>query len=702
MLLSGFNVCAQYTQAEMDAMQKKLQKMRDSVMNDPTIKKFMDQNGNINAAPPQISGSTGSGTGSLPSDTDIEKLILPKMDTARIRLIPKHDFTIEEIATFIDDVHTVLEKKLPPIAVASAKDIAQKLAKDPVEMETVAITGLEKGAYEEAALLITDAARRKPKDAILVANTGAILHRTGLAEKAIPILKTLVRYDPKNALGHNNLGQAYFTLGLIDLALKHLQICISLSPEHPEANNTAGLIELKRGNKQQAQQYFENSIRGGFNIWAYKGLKYIKKEKTRIAPLIKDKVKKPEYFNQFEFHLPAQCYNVKQSKQREEELAEFKKMLAGVLSKFEKAGKAAEQVIRERGGAQYMNRKIMERIKNGQPAVKPFQLLGGMMEAETLLEYRDDKTALEKVDADFNRQYKEYEASYKAEYAALMKQYDYGDDEEECCGEGNISCCDNAEKFCKSANEIKNRYLEKFAALISEWQQRHLHVERQHLDNFLYWSYFSAFDEVDYRVRFYQWIATYLRTLQRISMIKTFEPCNIDEEESERESPEEKSLEEMNCPVSLQIPFGISNLGVVKMSLDCESTSFKVGKGIIFRFEKNHITGQSTLSFGVGEETESWSKGAIGYDTKIHMSVFLLFDKGQITDGGLIAEAKTTFELGFEGAEKIKFKEGIGWRIGYNSGLDLTPGYLKQLIDKTLGPAPELYENKKIRVYTPN
>ena len=84
------------------------------------------------------------------------------------------------------------------------------------------------------------------------------------------------------------------------------------------------------------------------------------------------------------------------------------------------------------------------------------------------------------------------------------------------------------------------------------------------------------------------------------------------------------------------------------------------------------------------------------------MSVFLTFDgAGNLYDGGLVSEAKVSASYGFEGGEKLKFKDGIGWRLGVNSGLSLTPGRLKNLIDK-IGPPPEQQVNKNIKIYKPN
>ena len=92
-----------------------------------------------------------------------------------------------------------------------------------------------------------------------------------------------------------------------------------------------------------------------------------------------------------------------------------------------------------------------------------------------------------------------------------------------------------------------------------------------------------------------------------------------------------------------------------------------------------------------------------GLDAKIHMSVFLTLDRfGNLSDAGLISEAKASAKYGFEGSTKLKLKEDIGWRIGIHSGLSMNEGRLKNLIDEKLGPQPEVQQNKNIKIYKSN
>ena len=104
------------------------------------------------------------------------------------------------------------------------------------------------------------------------------------------------------------------------------------------------------------------------------------------------------------------------------------------------------------------------------------------MEGEAILGYLDDITDLQKFNKENREQYKLLEKEYEDAHEQMMKGGGYS---------------------CARENELKNKYLERFAQLNEEWQSRNMLVENKYIDDLLYWCYFSAFDENDYRHRFY-------------------------------------------------------------------------------------------------------------------------------------------------------------------------------------------------------
>lgn len=682
LLFIGSAAFSQVTQKEFEEMQKKLQKKVDSALNDPNLKKYIN-NPNTSFPNKQPASNQPSSQTFGKSDKDFEKIKLPLKDTAKIKTIPVKTFSLTELRSYLDNLYVQLSKKFPADAVSSANAIATKLDNDPAKLEAAALHGWQNGADEEAVLLIIKGATIS-NDGLLLANAGGILDMYGLSEKAIPVLRTVVSYAPQNVIALNNLGQAYTALGLQDSAMYYFSRCLSLSSQHPEANSTAGHIELKKGNKDKAQAYFENSLRGSFNLSAYTGLATIFKDnkaKLKIAHLIKPRVNKPEYFNQFKYKLPRQCLNVYEAATVQQEFDAYKKMLSSETRKFDLMGKEAVKAM-GKNWAEEFNKKTMDAVMQGKSYMRPFQVMGSVMSAEAELGYRDDLADLQKFNKENREQYKQLEKEYQDAYEQMMK---------------------SGSRNCGKENELKNKYLEKFAQMNEEWQSRNMLIENKYIDDLLYWCYFSAFDKNDYRLRFYNWVYNYLYKVNWLAQVKILEPCK-ETEPGEVEKPEEKELKEFDCPVDVEIPFVVG-----KLTMNCEKFSFKAGELIVFKYEKR-FTGkrQSTISIGAGAGIDATMKAGpikAGFAAGMDMSVYFTFDKaGNCTDGGMAYSASRGIGVDFSAGERIKIKknlgylgEEIGWRFGINSGVSFTEPDIPYMKDQ-----PEKPLNKNVKIYKPN
>ncbi|MBS1918989.1 MAG: hypothetical protein JST17_01935 [Bacteroidetes bacterium] len=667
------------TQKELEAYMKSLQKKSDSMLN--SMKKKSD--GKTNNIPGSIKtekNKTNKTTESLPAGQ--AGLKLPELDSVRVRSLPKKILTPAELSTYLNNLYDQLCRKFPEDAVNSAKSIASKLGNDPAKLEAAALIGWQNGADEEAIILITKATT-VIQDGLLLTNAGGILDMYGMPEKAIPVLRTVVSHAPQNVIALNNLGQAYTAIGMRDSAMYYFSRCLSLSSQHPEANNTAGYIELKRGNKEKAQSYFENSLRGSFNISAYNGLATIfkdNKDKLKIAHLIKPKVNKPEYFNQFKYNkFPRQCLNVFETATVREEFNAYKKMLNAEMNKFRVLEKEAEKNM-GKNWAEEVNSKTMENVMKGKSYMRPYQLMGSVMSAEAELGYRNDIADMQKFESENREQYNQIAKEYNDAYEQLMKSSGYS---------------------CAKENELKNRYLPLFAQLNEEWQSRNMLIQNKYIDDLLYWCYFSATDLNDYRHRFYFWVKNYLYKVNGLSQVEILEPCE-ETETDEIEQPVPAELKEFDCPAEVEIGFAVG-----KLTINCEKFSFKAGELIVFKFEKQ-FTGkrQSTISIGGGMSIDAAEKvGPVkaGLEAGMDMSMYFTFDKaGNCTDAGMTYSASAGAGINFSAGERIKIKRdlgymggSVGWKFGINSGVSFeTPAMLK---DK-----PETPVNKNVKNYNSN
>ena len=124
--LVSISAFSQMTQAELDALQKKLQKQRDSVMNLPHVKEYMNKSNQGNVDFPVT--NTNTQTPANPKNNkQIEKFRLPPKDSARIKTLPKKNFSINELQSYMDQLYVQLTKKISKEKVASAEAIAVKL-----------------------------------------------------------------------------------------------------------------------------------------------------------------------------------------------------------------------------------------------------------------------------------------------------------------------------------------------------------------------------------------------------------------------------------------------------------------------------------------------------------------------------------------------------------------------------------------------
>ena len=261
-------------------------------------------------------------------------------------------------------------------------------------------------------------------------------------------------------------------------------------------------------------------------------------------------------------------------------------------------------------------------------------------------------------------------------YQSTLKRINNGFAErDKDCGDGksNINCPSDEER-CNTYNNLANLYLPKFAAATEEWQQRNMLVYRQYFDELVYWHYLSLHPTGDdnFRIRYYEFIQKYLVMLGSIGNTRAIKPCKFTETTATKESNE---LKDFDCPIDVELGIGIG-----KIQLNCENFSITGGEGVIFGYEKDFKTKQSTLSIGIGVKFDLGlkagpAKAIVG--VKATESVFITFDGNNgIADFGLENEAKLTAHV----TGVIKENVGIGSKFGINSGWDFNEGPFKGMI----------------------
>lgn len=681
------NSFAQPTKAELEKLMKDQKELLERIKNDPNYKQQVKQQKNN-------TGVSSASSYADPGDYgNVDNWKFPAKNMAILASLPKRVLTRAELVSFLNEVYNRLSKKLPVGVSSSVQTIAAKYNNDGNKMGDVAVMGWYTNYREEALLLITKAAAINPDNGVLLNNCAALLNMSGVEQGAIPILKYILQSYPGNAMVLNNLGQAYAGLGETDTAMIYLGRCIKTEPQNVEANNTAGQIEAAKGNTEKAIGYFEQSIKGAYNKPAELKLRKIKKDE-KISPLVKQRIKIPEYFNLFKYKLPAQCNSVDNATEADAAFRAFQETISVQFSGYGKKLTALQQQMYQENLKQADKQPAMPIIVKDNFSAQPYHEFCGIMLKEQSDEFGKEYTDItSRVDKKYFADKALLEKEYSSKLDAIKK--DFIEKEKGCCGEGNTSCCISSETKCKAYDMLANQYLPKFAILTTDWQEKNQLVFTTWFDEVAYWSYLNYHslphgDDYFRLQSFYPMISNYLIMLGKIGQSKIIKPCDFVPITVSSDSNE---IKEMKCPLDIEVPFIVG-----KFEFNCEKFSFSAGEGVVFGYEKNFKTKQSTLSVGIGVTLQLEAKAGpikAGVSGEITETVFITFDGNNgIADVGLKNEAKAS-----AGATGIgKTETAVGSSFGVNSGYNFTEGFLKGMI----GPAPEVQLNKKVSIYKPS
>jgi tetratricopeptide (TPR) repeat protein len=677
-------VLAQPTQAEIDKMMKQSQELMKIYGNDTSrnkaLKGLEDQQKQVTNAMKNQPANNNNGLSATSSYADpgdysnVDNWRFPPKNTLLLSALPKKILTKPELLSFLNDSYTQLSKKFPAAIKSSVESIASKYGNNGNKLGDLAVKGWYTDYREEALLLIIKAAIFSPDNGLLLNNCAALLNMSGIEQKAIPILKYVLQSHPASSMLLNNLGQAYAGLGDTDTAMIYLGRCLKIEPENAEANNTAGQIEATKGNIQKAAGYFEQSLKAAYCKPAELKLRKIKKDAS-IVPLVRPRVKIPEYFNLFKYQVPDQCTSTAQAAVAHAEHQAFREM----ITIQGQAYGARIAVLGQRLQTNLLG--VKSRIlQKDEFMAQPYHEFCGIMYRDINKEYLDAIKELSQVtDKKYFAAMTAFEKEYLDKHNILAKEF--AQREEQCCGEGKpLSCCPSSEEKCKAFNGLADHYLPQFAAITEDWQRKNLIVYQKYFDELIYWSYLSLHpygDDVFRLQSLYVYIEHYLVMLGKIANTKIIEPCLYT---PTRTSKDSNAIKEMDCPLEIEIPFVVG-----KFELTCDKFSFSAGEGAVFGYEKSFKTHQSTVSVGIGLKLELEAKAGpvkAGASVGVSETVFITFDgNNKFSDGGLKFDAKASagVEAGVGDPVKVKTDIGkvetsMGYTMGINSGWNFNLG----------------------------
>lgn len=207
-----------------------------------------DMMANSNNMPPAAEGYFTSNTS-----------LVPALDVKRINSISKKIFSTAEM---LSNTHVLYSKLMAKIPAAEKTIISTVTAQQTAAgaLNSAAVTAMLQGHPQAAMGLAMQAVIAKPADLNCQNNLAALLNQNGYPENAMPYLNTLLQQVPNNSTVLNNLGYTWFNLGQLDSAQRILRTAGKINPENAETKVGEGVIEEKKGNKEEAGKKYEEAI----------------------------------------------------------------------------------------------------------------------------------------------------------------------------------------------------------------------------------------------------------------------------------------------------------------------------------------------------------------------------------------------------------------------------------------------------------
>jgi sugar lactone lactonase YvrE/tetratricopeptide (TPR) repeat protein len=661
-----------------------------------------DPEGEFDDSPlmPDSSGNTAKINMSKPVNTSrADFLEFPQKNTKLLASLPSHTLTRKELQEFMLVIKSKIEDKISPDQKNEVNTLLSTWAGNPDMINGTAIISWYKGALSEALLLEIGAALKSDTVPLIINNIGAMLTLGGVPEKAIPVLKTLLPVFADNPMVLNNIGQAYASLGETETAMYFLGRCIRIAPLHPDANNTIATIESINKDYVNAKKHAENSIKG---VYTKAGVRIVRFLEPEVSPykLRRPFVRMPDYFNENKFKLPRQCENTGEYAVIKAEYAAFHSMVDNSIKEYSRLRSGMEAMLPMCDRA-----TAAKFLKTKGASWPPFQQYASIQFGEILSdpEYYE---GIKRVYRHANDLLSPLKAEYYTSLANVMKKFE---ENPECCGEGNTSCCVDNYKFCKAKEAIRNLYLQKRASVITDWQKEVLRMTKDHLNEFIYWGMLSVMDECNRKYIFYAGVLNYLATVKRLAKTALFKPC--DPQKAVKKEADALKLPEPECPFEFEIPAGVGSI-----SINCDKISLviKGGPNSKFKFEKNFKTGKSTLSVGIMiSDSKDYGIGSMKAAANIGIgeTIFITWDENNnfedlvlqftagvsadITKSG--PELKLPYGVKVKGSDKeyIKVDGEFGYRFGIHSMLTFTGE-----MESALRPA-EVQINPNVKIYPP-
>jgi Flp pilus assembly protein TadD len=462
-----------------------------------------------------------------------------------------------------------IAKALSPEARVEAMRIVEQFRTRGAVLANAAAAAWVQQAPEQALLLAAEAAKAAPNDPNCINTLGALLAQAGYEEVAIPLLKYLVEIYPNEPTILTNLGVAWLNLGEVQDAEVYLRRCVALAPGHGAAHAALGVIAEAAGQHTAATDHFQKAAASHSSPLARRILKS-QKSAFRTPKGFFGMMPKQDYFSPSGYQPVAAQRTLAEYATKKAEKAAYDAALSKALAQQERA--MMENVL------EVMMSAVAP--KNGVYAKLDWDNFSKSWNVEQEMERAVRLLAARQLSI----------RTLLLELGRVVPEYASGGTPE------NVPECERkagAAQACLA--NLSHEYEMMQSETLFPWRN----VTNQQLTYLRF-----MVPAVAYKSSFAAQVTAYLNIVRKLNeeLPLLSNPCA--KREDLRGQRDLEALGPRECPFSLEMEFV-----VVTLNMDCTHFGFDFKAGLAFSASKDFVSGETTLTAGVGAKTDLGSIG---------------------------------------------------------------------------------------------
>lgn len=514
---------------------------------------------------------TAEAKAAQPKETDDKEPVvqLPERDVARSVQARRSVVTRAGLKSDLSGIAVDIAKAVSPAARLEAMRVVEQAKGRGSVMANAAAAAWVQQAPEQAVLLAATAAKSAPEDPNCINTLGALLAQAGYEEVAIPLLKYLAEVYPNDPTVLTNLGVAWLNLGEVEEAAVHLRRCVALAPGHGAAHVALGVIAETSGQPAAAVAHFQKAAASHSSPLARRVLKS-QHASFRAPKGFFAMMPKQDYFSPSGYQPVVAQKNLSEYAAKKAEKAAYDAVLRKAIAQQERAMQegifemAMSAAAQKPGVYAKLDWDNFRRSWN----VEEEMAQAGQLMAARQLAIR----------------------TLYLELGKIVSEYASGGTPE------NLPDCERRAGPAQA-------YLLKLAHEYEMMQAETLFRWREVTNRQLTYLRFMV-PAAGYKSGFAGQVSAYLNTVRALNneLPLLSNPCG--KREDLRSQRDLEALGPGECPFSLEV-----ELVVLTLNMDCHRFGFDFQAGLAFSASKDFVSGETSLTAGVGLKTDLSSIG---------------------------------------------------------------------------------------------